>query len=608
MTKLQLDLAHPYTRYGLAVALFRAGVKPEEVTEEKVRESLAVAIEEGLGKFRMRTLNDPEKDEELRYRYITVEGLKGDVKKGKAETSFFKSGLSDNGIFLAPTIVVNESDTQQTEMIKRLFEQAVEIAEDLRREVQPKRKEGGDVKENESSNQPQKISLATRKKISRAISPLTAEINNGKPDSEAQKMSLLERACCVVATITSLKAAAKVGKSNTAIYPDLPLPQLFYFVKYLNDMLTSQTDADLMTATVARKPQSENGKIESKRQKSKRDRSKQGESAESEDGEEEKTRYPRPKICYGNYPHAPRLKGVVPFGGASLLAAVGRWARSYGRLKREEARKVLESIVGAENSSGKSLYIVSYEGTSQENYKHYIVDLALEHNLSELIDSLAFHTRLYTDMGKGKVNRQSEKYRLFYSVAHRFLQQFTVSAFNDFLSFQAEYSPNIKPLFRGFFMKAQEIDSEIVDAAAAYGQWLNKSAYKAAVMSVGDEIRSGAPHLQDPKKRRERIEETKAKILIELESAMSSAPTPQAMLGLLASRTLRLMQPETPQDAVPFITAVATGKLKPKTAQSLVAAFMRVSSFQQNLTQTTDVGGYPDIDDGQESAQKTEQM
>ncbi len=51
MKELLQNLVHPYSRYGLAIALFEAQMSFEELTEENVSEVLAKAIETGLEKF-----------------------------------------------------------------------------------------------------------------------------------------------------------------------------------------------------------------------------------------------------------------------------------------------------------------------------------------------------------------------------------------------------------------------------------------------------------------------------------------------------------------------------------------------------------------------------
>lgn len=592
MPNNEFELAHPYPRYGLAVALLQAGIKPETATEQDVRNALIKAIEEGLGKFRINTSNNPDKDNELHFRYIEIARLKSE------RDLIYSKGLADKGVYLSPSIITNEINFQQTKTIPSTFDTADSIAEDLRAN-EPLIGSGKSVEDSLDKTNGEKRKK-TKPDLVRAIAPIVAERNNGGADSKSPKGSLLERACCAVAAITPWKAAAKVGKSNTAIFPDLPLDELYYFVKFLKDMMTSEKDERLMIAKIERKSKNQSKDTSATTGKSKSRRGKKEEEEKKEDeesAEEEKSKFRRPPLCYGNYPYAPRLSGVIPFGGSSLLAAIGRWAQRYEKV--EQAREVLESIAGTENIPGKSLYIVSYERVSQESYKHYIVDLALEHKLSELIQSLIYKTELYADAGKAAIDRRSNEYKLFYMTANRFLQQFNFSAFSDFLSSRAEYPPEIQPLFEVYFMKEQEIDREIVDAAAAYGQWLNKSAYRAALDSFSSESGGNV----SPQK----IQEAKAKVLIELESAMISARTPQAMLALLAGRTLRLMQSEAPQEAMPFLTATATGKLEPETARHLITAFMRVSTFQKRAApNVSDPDKYPNTPDSPQTAEEFE--
>ena len=551
----EFDLPHFYPRYGLAVALVEKGIKPDAMTEEDARIALAEAIEAGLERFRIRTLNNPETDAELEYDYIKAYELRDD------KPLLYSKGLRDKGVYLAPTILTNELNKQQAQTIPDTFNKARQIAADLRSSV----------------------ALTITGKLNRSFAPMTAERNNGSLDSKSPTGTLFERACCAVATLTEWKAAAKVEKCNTAIFPDLSLGELYNYIKLFKEMLLSEGTVDLKKAKLRSKPTVEAAKQPKKRGK------KVKEKGDGNKEEEEKSKYNRPLMCYGNYPEAPRLSGVAPFGGSGLLAAIGKWARRYGGSRLKEAREVLESIAGTEDLPGRPLYLVSYAGVNQENYSHYIVDLALEQDLSSLIYSLMFGTRIYGDMGKEVVDRKSNEYRLFYLLANRFLQQFTASAFSDFFSTRAEYPSNIQPLFEVYFMKKQEISKEIVNAAVAYGQWLNRVAYHTASSMIKADSQTGS---SNPKK----VQEAKAKILIELESAMMSAKTPQEMLGTLAGRTLRLMQPEAPTEAIPFMVATSTGEIDPTIARHLVMAFTRVSASRRTTNQNVESDDYPEPD------------
>src|SRR5207237_820995 len=101
MKQLLQNLVHPYSRYGLAVALFEAQMSLEDLTKENVSEVLAKAIEAGLENFRLMTDDDPQTAKILRFRAIKAEELKRNKKL------VFSSGLPNQGIYLAPTIITN---------------------------------------------------------------------------------------------------------------------------------------------------------------------------------------------------------------------------------------------------------------------------------------------------------------------------------------------------------------------------------------------------------------------------------------------------------------------------------------------------------------------
>ena len=75
------NLAHPYSRYGLAVALYRLDrlIQNEDIenpTEKDLIEVFIQEIESGLSNFRFETFDNPETAEELRFVPIKLEKLK----------------------------------------------------------------------------------------------------------------------------------------------------------------------------------------------------------------------------------------------------------------------------------------------------------------------------------------------------------------------------------------------------------------------------------------------------------------------------------------------------------------------------------------------------
>lgn len=411
------NLAHPYSRYGLAVSLYRLDrlIQNEEVknpTEKDLIEIFIQEIESGLNNFRFETFDNPETSEEMRFVPIKLEKLRQD-------RSLIQGKLSEIGKYLAPTIVTTDSDAGST------FSKAEELISALR-EGENLRKSGI--------------------KLVRSFAPTTAKINHrGNVSRSEPKATLLEAVCSMITTVTEIKPASWIATRNTVIIPDLPLDDLKEFVELFNAMLTDQANSNQLTAKVKKAQDS------------------------SSENKREKSLYQRPPIFSGNYPFAPRNSA---FGAVGLLAAIGRWAI---RAKEESwAERVLNSLVG------KPLYVISYDKTFQVQFSHHVISLAVKDKLSVLIDKLTFDTQLYSEIESPKGRLDSTSYKLFDLMTNRFLQLFDESTFRDFLAFRAEYASEVNTLFEEYFMKENKIDREIVESAKAYGQWLNLTAYLVA--------------------------------------------------------------------------------------------------------------------------------
>ena len=407
--------------------------------------------------------------------------------------------------------------------------------------------------------------------LSRSFAPTTAKLNNGKGSMSPPKGTLFEAACSVISTLTPRKPASLVNISkkekkvefrNVIIIPDLPIEDLRKFVQLFSEMMTAQLDGNMMEAKLT------------------------------------KPEYHRPKIFNGNYPFAPRN---TKFGVAGLLAAIGRWGQTANRIAW--AREVLESIAGTEEKPSRPLYIISYEGISQVQFTHHVVGLSVSGELSEMIESLARETRLYADMDGKFPNRYASdlktNYELFDLMTNRFLQLFTQPAFQDFLAMRAEYSSETEPLFKEYFMEARKINREIVESARVLGQWLNRTAYIVA----DSDVEQGAAD------RDKKVRQSKAKILVEFESAAMSATTPQDMLHRISTRAGRLLQQDMPAEATRFFDETMIGEnVTPKDAQHLLIAYLRLrSTFVKSGSQTdTSQQNLPTTDDGYPVAEFTE--
>jgi hypothetical protein len=94
MTLSLSSVFHPYSRYGLAIALLYAKTESEGLTESNAPEILAQAIDAGLEHFRLRTTDNPEIVDFLRFTYIKADELKSN------RSLVYSKGLSTRGIYL----------------------------------------------------------------------------------------------------------------------------------------------------------------------------------------------------------------------------------------------------------------------------------------------------------------------------------------------------------------------------------------------------------------------------------------------------------------------------------------------------------------------------
>lgn len=511
MKELLQNLVHPYSRYGLAIALFEAQILPDELTQENVSDILIKAIESGMENFRLATDDNPQTAEVLRFKQIKKDDL---LKNPNLVQS---AGLANQGKYIAPSVVTTDGDAKGT------FDNAKDIVELLRRNT----------------------SLDKTQELSRSFAPTTSKINNGKSSQTPPKGTLFECACNLITTLTPIKPASLINLSkkegkvefrNVVLIPDLPISELMDFLDLFQRMLNDSLKENIMEAII--KP------------------------------EKSERKYIRPKIFDGNYPYAPRESA---FGAVGLLAAIGKWGQRANQIER--TKKVLESITGHAGKLGRPIYVISYEGIAQMQFTHHVVKLAISGKLSDMINTFAYQTRLYTDTDGINPNRYDDKfktnYKLLSLMTGRFLQLFNQPSFQDFLAIRAEYLPIVEPIFKEYFMETRMIDREIVESARALGQWLNRAAFRVADSDIDDKYSEA--------ERAKKIRQAKAKILVEFESAAMSATTPQDMMYRISTRAGRLLQMDMPAEATKFLDETLIGeKLKPKDALHLLIAYLRL--------------------------------
>jgi len=368
-------------------------------------------------------------------------------------------------------------------------------------------------------------------KMKRSFASFTSKLNQGTKTLSEPKSTKLEATFSLVAALTPLKPAAQVDFTNQVMIPDLDLEGMIQFIRLFRRMKDTETGEFL---TLSR----------------------------SEDSNRK-----RPPLFDGNYPDAP---GSSAFGPVGLMGAMGQWAKRAGRLA--DARPVLEKM------AGNPVYLVSYDGglMRQEFVGHHAARLAEEHDLPAVIASL-YRAQFYNDDDNrpDSTNRQR-----FFRMAGRFLQLYTQPAFRDFLAFRVQYDRVFSPILTDYFMSEQDIDTDIVRSARAYGAYLNDVAYHIARQEVEEnEEKDGGGTGRN-------LYEAKTRALAQLESTAMSARRPSALFAQLNVDAGRQSNRDVPAAAERFLEATNAGEIDFDTAKDLVLAYMRLRS--ENGSNSTD--------------------
>jgi|GEM_PF-292778 len=433
------------------------------------------------------------------------------------------AGLAARGIYLYPSVVTIDGGAKDT------FKNAQALLESVKG----------------------KKAFESSVELSRSFAPTTAKINSGTASQTPPKGILLEAVCSLITTLTASKPAVWLGdKGNTVITPELPLVETRRFISLFEAMAGSES-SNLMLAKLPPKPATPPADAPAAKAK-KAAAPKKAPASE----------YRRPRLHSGNYPDAPYQPEA--FGPVGLLAAIGRWARRARQTPW--ATEVLASLVGA------PLYVVSYDNIRQVQFGHHVVQLAQDNHLADIVAALYRDTVLYRD-GEAQRRYDNPTYQLFYFTAARFLQLFNRAAFADFLAQRAEYAPALQPLFNAYFMSNLQVPAPVVESAKALGRWLNTTAYRVAE----DEVDASASN------RAEVVKKTKAKILVEFESAAMSAKNAPDLLFRISTRAGRLLGSDAPAAAEVFMDATALGDeqeggISKETATHLLIAYMRLRS------------------------------
>ncbi|MDZ7693036.1 MAG: hypothetical protein U5K69_18250 [Balneolaceae bacterium] len=235
---------------------------------------------------------------------------------------------------------------------------------------------------------------------------------------------------------------------------------------------------------------------------------------------------------------------------------MGQWAKRAGIWDRTE--KVLEKLVS------RPIYLVSYESDlfRQVHLGHHVKRLAEKHNLPKIINDL-YHAKFYNSEHNKRDNKTRE---LFFEMASRFLQFYTASSFQDFLSFRLEYPHSFSSILEDYFMSEKNIPKDIVQSARQYGNYLNKVAF-----IIGKDEAENKNTNRD-------LYEAKANILAQLESTAMSCKNATSLFAQLNVQAGRMSNMDVPEEASRFIEATNTGEITLSQARDLILAYMRLRS------------------------------
>jgi len=368
--------------------------------------------------------------------------------------------------------------------------------------------------------------------LKRSFAPIISKINAGKKSMSNPKVPLFEAAYTAVATITSYKPAAFVkdinGKfSNAGLIPDLP----FY---------EGETMPLIEFISLFRMMQSQGV----------------GQSANIAEPRKEK-KFPRPSIFYGNYPKRPQSFGL---GVVSLIAAIGKWAEeSEDDNTPEEVINLLEN---------RPIYTISYNNIGQEKFSHHLTKLSKEGILHSILTSLKRVSIFGVD---GGTKYSDPKWSLFIDSLDKFLLFHNKGSWQNFLAVRATYPIEFFHLLNAYFMKDGKYPQELIRAAVAYGEALNKAAYNAAKRETTTD--------QSRQIEGRTINEYKQRTLLQLESIVDSAKNNRDLIARLNSQVGRFTMWDIPSNAEPFLTAVTNDQVDRQDAKDLIKAFMRLSTY-----------------------------
>jgi len=440
------------------------------------------------------------------FRVFPVNDFEG-KEKVRYDFAKIEKGDTVNGVYMAPNILSTD----------KLAKNTWKAAHDIQKAL-----------ENSALDKPENVTMSIVPVAGEFLSfSLGGGIGRGKP-----KCTLKELGLGMIATLTPYKPCMQDRGDNTCIIPDLSLDKLSDFILFFKDMMNHSTSAELKLGRVKKEETGKKNNV--------------------------KINYKplRPLLFYGNFPNPPKS---TTLGGIALLATIGEFCKEAEFSDR--AKKVLDNL------KDTPLYLIKYGDAKPFSFNHYVIEMAKEGKLRQIVDSI-YYTELFNHPHRDFKSTEYQKFDFF---SARFLQLFNNASFKDFLAFRAEYPNPIELLFNTYFNKMENIDLKIVKSARQLGKWLNLVAYLAARA----EIKEGTPNSF------EKLREQKAKVLVEMESAAFSAKSGDALIAQVITRAGRLSGLDVPAEADLFMEKTMSNELSLEQAKNLVIAFSRLKNKKE---------------------------
>jgi len=390
--------------------------------------------------------------------------------------------------------------------------------------------------------------------IKKSLFPLGGEYlrfsDSGSVGKTYTKLMNKEIALIAITALTSKKPCrsiwTKKGKVNVCIIPDFSLDVTKDFISIFNRLEKQKSDGLFIGHTF---------------QKSK------------------KVCASLPRIYWGNYSNASKSSYLQAL---SVLGYIGELIEDADySSKAQNVMKELEA-----NPVHLIKPIPKSESAEIIKYNHFIIEIAKNGFLNNIIDRL-YYSKLYKFKGLKRVDGKSiykkngfnneekeSEYEKFDYCTSKFLTLFNHYSFNEFLSCRVEYPIEISTILTLYFLKMEQISKEIIESAEAFGAWINRCSFIAAIKESYPNKRW--EELKDEEKIK--VVEKKYKFLVELESSIFSSANSRSMISNIITRVGRLSSKDVPPEATLFIKAAIEPSIDTSTAKNLLIAFSRISS------------------------------